>query len=617
LSSTDSSFGTAHLSIHIESVGVLSKRQTIGLRRLVLTLTSPGEVTIRDTTALSGAGGVDIKTTIGNLAAPRSWSLAASTYDQSDSIIHSGSVDFSTIPADTVEVPFNLDAKFSMLRASFNNIPDSVTKLSVSVDGVVKTDSIITAGSLDTVVLGYDYLSATKAGAIHTVVLKATGRCFGIDTILFAADTTLNVKSGENKVHTITMKWVGPKINHAPVFSSLPTDMRNSINVDSQYVDTVHALDYDKDPISFSFKDSVAGMRLRDSIITWMPTAKDTGNKTISIVVIDNKGARDTLAWTISVSFSGPHSVARPAMPSGPQNGAPGTKYGFVTTPFLCSHHDSLQYRFLWGNGTYGSWRKNFADSVIWPSYGINKVQVQARCSIDTTLVSDTSQGFLVGILNGPDGTLFDDCDGDTAMRGCRWGPWWWVFNDSGYSCDGRSVSYNNAHQIIHSWPDSNEFRLTPGEGNPFGSGGACAKTTYQLDTISHCNDSLGKLYNYAGMGICLDSDCDIPRNLTGLTKITFWAKAAVPTDVEFIIGTTDIQDNSNFRCRISITTSWQKYEVPITSFVQPGWGNPRIPLHLDKAIKMLFELGSVSPNPRNGTFWVDDIYFQGYSWKP
>ena len=133
LSSVDKNNAIARLSIHIGSVGVLSKQQTIDLRRLILTLTSPGEATIHDTTALSGTGGSDIKTTIGNLAAPKSWKLAAATYDKSDSLIHSGSVDFSTVPADTVDVSLDLDAKYSILRVSFNGIPDSVKKLLVSI----------------------------------------------------------------------------------------------------------------------------------------------------------------------------------------------------------------------------------------------------------------------------------------------------------------------------------------------------------------------------------------------------------------------------------------------------------------------------------------------------
>jgi hypothetical protein len=202
---------SANIAIQLDPVATLSKRQTISLKRLVLTLTSPGGDTLRDTTAVTAISGSTLQKTFNNLKAPQSWSLKAVSYDNLDSIIHSGTTNFTTIPADTVDVALNLAARFSMLRVSFNGVHDTIAKLSVSIDGATKADTTLSiTASPDTVVLSYDYLSSTAAGTSHTISLKASGTSGGTTKVLLSADTTLTVVSGENKVHAIKLRWVGP-----------------------------------------------------------------------------------------------------------------------------------------------------------------------------------------------------------------------------------------------------------------------------------------------------------------------------------------------------------------------------------------------------------------------
>jgi hypothetical protein len=94
--------------------------------------------------------------------------------------------------------------------------------------------------------------------------------------------------------------WTGNP-NRAPTFKSKPFDMRDTATVGSTYLDTVHAADPDQDRLTFTFKDSVAGMRLKDSIISWTPVSADTGKKSVTVCVSDGKGGTDSLYWTITV----------------------------------------------------------------------------------------------------------------------------------------------------------------------------------------------------------------------------------------------------------------------------------------------------------------------------
>jgi hypothetical protein len=202
---------SANIAIQLDPVATLSKRQAISLKRLVLTLTSPGEDTLRDTTAVTDLTGSTIQKTFNNLKAPQNWTLKAVSYDKLDSIIHSGSTNFATISSETVNVALNLAARFSMLRVSFNGVHDTIAKLSVSIDGATKADTTLSiTASPDTVVLSYDYLPATTVGTSHTISLKASGTSASATKVLLSADTTLTVVSGENKVHAIQLKWVGP-----------------------------------------------------------------------------------------------------------------------------------------------------------------------------------------------------------------------------------------------------------------------------------------------------------------------------------------------------------------------------------------------------------------------
>jgi hypothetical protein len=294
---------TAEISVSVGTVGKLAKQTSIELKKLILTLSAPDQDTIRDTMALSGSNGGTFNVTIGHLAAPRIWRLNAVTFDAKDSTIHSGTTDFNTIPGDTVDVSLQLAAEYSMLHVAFNAIPDSAKKFTVAIDGKIEADSTLAvAGEPNTVALDVDYLSASPIGITHTVSLKTWGTYYGSETILYTFDTSLVTKSGENKTHSITCKWVGPVARRAPQFVTLSSDMTSSVYTGAIYRDTVHATDPDGDALTYTLITKPAAMSITDSIISWTPVSAEAGTHTVIVTVSDGVGGLDTLTWSILVA---------------------------------------------------------------------------------------------------------------------------------------------------------------------------------------------------------------------------------------------------------------------------------------------------------------------------
>ncbi len=90
--------------------------------------------------------------------------------------------------------------------------------------------------------------------------------------------------------------------NNSPTFTA--TTMIGIATVGKLYSDTLKASDPDGDALTFSFLDSVAGMSLTDSVISWVPQEIDTGIQAVKVQVSDNKGGYDSLGWIITVNDS-------------------------------------------------------------------------------------------------------------------------------------------------------------------------------------------------------------------------------------------------------------------------------------------------------------------------
>jgi hypothetical protein len=210
----ESAGGTAALEIRVGKVGTLAKQATISMEKLIVEIKGKdtAATVLRDTSTLSGHGATVVKKTFTGLTAPEEYTLFVKALDKTGKVIHTGSKKFSTVPGDTIDVALDLDAQYSMLRVTFSSIPDSVKKVTMEIAAIDTIDSSFAAGSRDSAILAYDYLTADSNGIAHKISLRASGIFYKKDTVLYAADTTVIAKSGIDTAFRVTLKWVGPKV---------------------------------------------------------------------------------------------------------------------------------------------------------------------------------------------------------------------------------------------------------------------------------------------------------------------------------------------------------------------------------------------------------------------
>ncbi|MBN1758673.1 MAG: LamG domain-containing protein [Chitinispirillaceae bacterium] len=208
--------GAVNVSVHLGKIGTLSKRSVIEMDYLVIQIrnTETDSIVVSDTSELSGNEEAIIDKSFPDLSAPDSFMLSVISIDMNEETIHRGSTGFATTPDDTVDVSLDLDALYSMLRASFNDIPDSIDEVTLMIDGLDTLDSSFTTGTRERIVFEYDYLDADAEGIEYDLSLRASGSFCGNDTVLYAADTTIVAISGVDTNFRIVLTWVGPDIPH-------------------------------------------------------------------------------------------------------------------------------------------------------------------------------------------------------------------------------------------------------------------------------------------------------------------------------------------------------------------------------------------------------------------
>jgi hypothetical protein len=204
--------GNASITVNVGKVGMLGKIRNIELNKLYISLTTTGETTIYDTIPLNGNSGATIIRTYSNLASLlKTWTLSAETRDVDGVTIHSGTTDFIVPARSTIDVSLNLDSKYSMLKANFFPIRDSVTRCELLVDGNKEDDSSFSKQALlgDTIRLSYNYL---RTGVSTRVMLDVYGTMWGFDTLLYTGDTLITPVPGINASYNVTLRWVGPAL---------------------------------------------------------------------------------------------------------------------------------------------------------------------------------------------------------------------------------------------------------------------------------------------------------------------------------------------------------------------------------------------------------------------
>ena len=98
-----------------------------------------------------------------------------------------------------------------------------------------------------------------------------------------------------------------------------------------------------------------------------------------------------------------PETVSTPNTPTGVSNGFQGISYAFSTGGSTSNYGHSVQYQFDWGDGIYSEWLPEGTTSAshAWNSPGVKTITVQARCSIDTNVVSSLSSSTDITIAPG------------------------------------------------------------------------------------------------------------------------------------------------------------------------------------------------------------------------
>jgi hypothetical protein len=93
-----------------------------------------------------------------------------------------------------------------------------------------------------------------------------------------------------------------------------------------------------------------------------------------------------------------PETISTPSI-SGPASASPGTIYPYTASGAVSSLGHPLQYLFSWGDGTTSTWNLSAGASHAWMAAGTYTVTVQARCSIDTGIVSAISSPLAVTVI--------------------------------------------------------------------------------------------------------------------------------------------------------------------------------------------------------------------------
>jgi hypothetical protein len=96
-----------------------------------------------------------------------------------------------------------------------------------------------------------------------------------------------------------------------------------------------------------------------------------------------------------------PHTVSTPSRPSGPSSGDTGQSLSYSTGGASCNEGHPVEYRFAWGDGTYSAWSASASANKTWDSAGTCLVKAQARCAVDTSVVSGLSSSRSVTITAG------------------------------------------------------------------------------------------------------------------------------------------------------------------------------------------------------------------------
>jgi RHS repeat-associated protein len=108
-------------------------------------------------------------------------------------------------------------------------------------------------------------------------------------------------KGGESKLE-VPLRVIEAIPNRAPDITS---DPRKEARTGSGYFYKLAATDPDGNPLTFTLVSKPVGMTVdSEGLVSWIPTAAQTGASAVSVSVSDGQGGTDTQSWTVNISNS-------------------------------------------------------------------------------------------------------------------------------------------------------------------------------------------------------------------------------------------------------------------------------------------------------------------------
>jgi large repetitive protein len=118
-------------------------------------------------------------------------------------------------------------------------------------------------------------------------------------------------KGGEDR-QTVNLSVVQATANHAPVFTSTP---RTTTRLGNTYLYDVAASDTDGDALTYTLQFAPTGMTLTNGVVSWVPTAAQSGDHMIALQVSDGT-LTTTQTYTLTVANQAPNHA--PTITSAP-----------------------------------------------------------------------------------------------------------------------------------------------------------------------------------------------------------------------------------------------------------------------------------------------------------
>jgi len=213
----------------------------------------------------------------------------------------------------------------------------------------------------------------------------------------------------------------------------------------------------------------------------------------------------------------------------------------------------------------------------------------------------------ILGIAFNVQSAMVDDFEYETTNNFL--GGKWYAFTDQ--------VDSGNS-TIINGTPEAERtgfyvVRPTAGAGHA----GAAMVMKYKFGTIQPRTGD-GPYDYLVGVGATLSSESDGLRDLTGATRVSFWAKSDFSRlPVYFSVHTSDVKDFAFHRVMIILDTVWTKFSLPFDTLEQPPWADTAI-FNSANATSIQWDVTkAITGTPMSATVYLDDIEIEGYTYTP